>query len=182
LRIAKVLSTAGHPFVVAPVTIVLMGGPRSAAFGIVLIAVAVMLGVIAWRVAKGSWSDYDVSDREQRHGFYPIALAIVTACTLASWLLGLPLGFVRALVAVIAMLITGAILTRWTKVSLHMMIDAFCTAVVVIVNPLAAVILALLTLAVGWSRVVLRRHTFAQVALGAVIGATTGEIVTLVNR
>lgn len=176
-RVAAILSIIGHPFILTPATVALMAGPRSIAAGIALAIVIVMLAVIARRVAAGRWSDYDVSDVQQRHGFYPIALTIVGVAALASWGFHQPPRMIRGMVVAEAMLIVGAVLTRWTKVSLHVMIGAFCVANVATESVAVACGLALLVIAVGWSRVVLQRHTVVQVIAGALIGVVAGAFV-----
>ena len=181
LRIATVLSIVGHPFVVMPATVALTVRPLKVALAIALLTVIAMLAVIARRVRRGEWSDYDVSDPRQRHGFYPIALSIVGAAALACWLLAAPAGLVRAMIVALAVLALAGLLTRWTKVSLHMLIDTFCVVTLASMDLRAAAALALLVVAVGWSRVALRRHTIAQVLLGVVLGAIGGVVLGVLN-
>jgi membrane-associated phospholipid phosphatase len=181
MRVASILSLVGHPFVLVPLTIAFMVRPAKLAIAIATCMVVAMLAVIAWRVASGRWSDYDVSDAQQRHGFYPVALLIVIVTTIVSWLLHMPPGFLRGMFVAIGMLATGAVLTRYTKVSLHVMIGAFCATILSTVDIRAALLVGLLVLAVAWSRVVLRRHTVTQVILGAIMGGAFGVLLIVVN-
>ncbi|HWS72916.1 MAG TPA: hypothetical protein VN605_12425 [Thermoanaerobaculia bacterium] len=179
LRLANVLSIVGHPFVLVPATVALTVRTR-VAVAIALVAMAAMLAVIARRVKRGEWSDYDVSDPRQRYGLYPVALAIVGASAIACWALSAA-GLARGMAAAFAVLAVGAVLTRWTKVSLHMLIGTFCVVTLAGMDLRAAAALALLVAAVGWSRVALRRHTVAEVLLGGVVGAAGGVVLVVVN-
>lgn len=182
MRVASLLSLIGHPFVLVPLTVAFMVRPARLAIAIAMCMVVAMLAVIAWRVTSGRWSDYDVSDAQQRHGFYPIALVIVIVTTIVSWLLHMPAGFLRGMLVAIGMLATGALLTRRTKVSLHVMIGAFCATILSTVDLRAALLVGLLVVAVAWSRVALRRHTVPQVVLGAILGGAFGVLLVVVNR
>jgi membrane-associated phospholipid phosphatase len=180
-RVAAIVSIVGHPFVLAPLTIAFMVRPARIAVTIALCMVGAMLCVIAWRVATGRWSDYDVSDPQQRHGFYPVALVIVAVSTAASWFLHMPMGFIRAMVIVELLLATSAVFTRYTKVSLHVLFGAFCAVIVSSDDLRVGLLGGLLVLAIGWSRVVLGRHSIAQVWIGAVLGGVFGALLVLLN-
>ncbi len=67
----------------------------------------------------------------------------------------------------------AAITLRW-KVSVHSAITAGAVAVLAAVYGPWAGLLAPLVVLVGWSRVRLRCHTAAQVAVGALVGAGVG--------
>lgn len=181
LRIAAALSIIGHPFVVVPCTVALTVRPARPAVGIALVTVIAMLAVIARQVAAGRWSDYDVSDQKQRHGFYPWALGIVAAGALVSWWARLPIGFVRAMAVAFGVIAIAAVLTRWTKVSLHALLGAFCAVIASGIDVRAAVALGVLVLLVGWSRVALKRHRVGEVVLGIVLGALGGGVIVFLG-
>ena len=56
---------------------------------------------------------------------------------------------------------------------LHVAFAAFC-ATIVSLAPAASIAAAMGVIAIAWSRLVLKRHTLAEVALGALIGAAAG--------
>jgi membrane-associated phospholipid phosphatase len=180
-RAATILSVVGHPFVLIPLMVAVTAGSARLAAGIAAVTVLGMLAEIVRRVRSGRWSDHDVSRAEERHSFYPMAIGSVGAGAVAAWLLGVNVGVVRGFVAGVCLLIVGAVLTRWTKVSLHTMFGAFCVVVVVTAGVGLALGFATLVAGVGWSRVVLGRHTVAQVAIGALVGATGGLLLVVLN-
>jgi membrane-associated phospholipid phosphatase len=182
LRVAATLSLVGHPFVIVPATIGLLMWPSKAALVIALLMVIAMLAVIARRVKAGQWTDYDVSNPEQRRSFYPMALTVVAASAIASWLLRMPGSLVLGMVSGFVLLAVGAFLTRSTKVSLHMLIGMFCAVIVTAFDIRLGVPLTLLIVTVAWSRVALGRHTPVQVLLGALVGGIVGMAFVALNE
>jgi membrane-associated phospholipid phosphatase len=75
------------------------------------------------------------------------------------------------------------LITFWWKISLHA--SSVASAVTLLATLYGTVVLPayLLVVAVGWSRVVLRRHTIAQVVAGTLLSiALTILIVTIRNK
>jgi membrane-associated phospholipid phosphatase len=180
-RVATILSIVGHPFVLVPITVAVTARSVRLAAIIATATVLGMLLTIARRVRAGRWSDHDVSDAEERHSFYPMAIGSVGGGAAVAWLLGVPAGVVRGFAVGVGLLVVGALLTRWTKVSLHMMFGAFCVVTLTMAGAGVATGLAVLVAGVGWSRVALGRHTVAQVVTGVLVGAFAGLALILIN-
>jgi hypothetical protein len=183
-RLAVSLSALGSPFVLLPVTVFLVSlrtaSPAGAlAFGGALAAlgIAPLLLVIRHKVRTGRWSDHDVSDRSHRREFYPVAMLVTASTAVGMWLLGAAAIVVRGVLVVLVLLIVGAALGRWSKISLHTSIGAFCTVTLVTVSMWVAGAALLFATAVGWARSRLRRHTVWQVLSGAALGAAAGLLV-----
>ena len=178
--IARWVSIILHPFVTVGVMVGTAAARRSAgealrSVAVVMLFTVIPLAVLMWRqVRQGRWQNADASNRAERPILY-ISGGIAVAALLGYALLVRPQGsMVRGIAATLGMFVVCAVATRWIKVSLHM---AFAT--------LAAVTLALLRSPVGfvlllalpvlaWSRLMLQRHTRAEVALGTLIGAAAG--------
>lgn len=132
---------------------------------------AVPYGVIWLGVRRGRLTDHHIGRREQRRT--PLLLG------LASVLVGIVLlivsGAPRPLTAmVVAMFVVGAGVTavnHYWKLSVHAAVAAGSVAVLVLVFGPVLLVGVLLVALVGWSRVVLRDHTVAQVVAGALVGA-----------
>ena len=133
-RLAVALSVAGHPFTLIPCTVALIARPAWLGVAIALTAVATMFAVIAWRVAKGQWSNFDVSDPGQRRGFYAVAIAILATSTVVGWWLGLPPSAIRGFVVALGSAGDRRRAGARTHVSLHMLFGAFCAVLVAGVN------------------------------------------------
>ncbi len=135
-----------------------------------------MLAVTAIRVRRGTWSDFDVSDRSQRSGLYRVGLPLTLIAAFVLARTGASSGVLRGTWIVAAMLLAGLMLGTFLKTSLHMMFAAYCAVLIVEQYPLSAPALVALLLALGWSRRVLDRHTLLEVIAGTVIGLIGGVI------
>lgn len=180
-RLASALSVAGHPFVLVPITVAL--ATRAAWAGVALAALTslALLALISHRVRRGRWSDHDVSDHGQRHSFYPLAIAVVATSAVLAWWVGVAPGLLRGFGMAVCLLVAAAGVTRWTKVSLHTMLGAFCASALVGSGAGIALAFGALVACVGWSRVALGRHTLGQVVIGGVMGCLGGAILAVLN-
>jgi membrane-associated phospholipid phosphatase len=72
-----------------------------------------------------------------------------------------------------ALVLAALLVARWVKVSLHAAFAAFATILLWPIT-LAVVGGVLVTVAVVWSRLVLRRHVVADVIAGLLLGVAAG--------
>ena len=183
-RLAVLLSTLGHPFVLLPLTVLLVSmRTASPAWALALavalasVAIAPLALLIRHKVRTGRWSDHDVSDRSHRREFHAIAIFVTAGSGVGFWLLGAPGVVVRGIFVVLLLLIVARTVSRWSKISLHTSIGAFCTVTLVAVNMWVAGGALILATAVGWARIWLERHTLWQVLGGAALGVAGGLVV-----
>jgi len=183
-RLAVIISWVGHPlvFVTISVGIVLAtqlaSGRAIGLIGALFLAVIAPTGVLLFLgVRSGRWGDADVSVREERKRFYPIAIPLSAFGTIVMWLANAPRYILRGGMITLLLLITAAITNQWLKISLHTLFATYCTVILFRVNFFygsGALVLAAL---VFWSRLFLSRHTMAEnisgVALGVIGGITT---------
>ena len=71
---------------------------------------------------------------------------------------------------VLSLLVAAAFCNRWLKVSLHAAFAAFTVVSLWNVSLWAAGLVLVLAVAIGWSRVVLGRHSLPEVLAGAGLG------------
>lgn len=188
---ARAISTVAHPVVLPLVTLAVLTylAHRSVADAARLVLAAVAIGIVPIgllvlvQVARGRWSDMDVSVRRQRYVLYPLGIACMLAAVYAFIYLGAPLVAVRAAVGLVAANVVNALINFGYKVSAHAATAALCAAVLWLAAPatVIAVVVTVAALLVGWSRVVLARHTVGQVALGWVVGAVCGALAMLLS-
>jgi membrane-associated phospholipid phosphatase len=137
-----------------------------------------MLFFIHRRVRAGVFADTQVSVREQRHIVYALGAVCTTAYVVAVYTLDSPLELKATLMALFATgLVAMAINLFLSKVSIHTGGMAGLVTVLIILfgrNALPAVLLVPL---VGWSRIVLGRHTIQQVVAGALTAITVTTVV-----
>ena len=132
-------------------------------------AVLLILGV-----RFGRWRDADVSVREERKRFYPVAIPLSAIGTLITWWMGAPRYILRGGIVTLLLLVVAAIANLRFKLSLHTLFAAFCTLVLLRVNTIYGGMALVLTALIFWSRLFLVRHTFAETAGGLLLGIAGG--------
>ena len=124
---------------------------------------------IIYHVKTKKYTDTDVSDRKQRMGFY-----FFIAASILTYLTFVYLRYERTdfvLIFLLILLIAMQISNYFIKSSMHTALNLFVAALMVTINPLYGLIWLGITIAVGFSRIVLKRHTRAEVLSGAVISS-----------
>lgn len=131
--------------------------------------------VVAIQVLRRKWTDLDVSVRRQRYALYPLGIACMLALTGTLSYIGAPSVVVRSALAFGLANIVDGVINFVYKVSAHATGAAACAVIFWVTVPASLWALPLLAtiaaLLVGWSRVVLKRHTIGQVLLGWAVGA-----------
>lgn len=137
-----------------------------AALFVCVLPLFVLLGL----VRLGKVTDHHVSNRKQRAPVLLMALGSVVAGLVVLQAAGAPRSVMVMVLAIVAGIIVLAAVSPFWKMSGHA--AAVSSAAVISVLMLGPVWLALVLLipAVGWSRVVLRAHTVAQVVAGSLFG------------
>jgi hypothetical protein len=181
VTLARWLSIVLHPFVMIGVMVGTAAAARQTAGevvrGVATVALftIVPMAVLMWhQVRRGSWENADASNRAERPILYAV-LGTALVVLLAYLLVVRSHSFmVRGVVTTLGMLAVCGAATRWVKVSLHMAFAALAaTALVLMRAPVGYALLLALPLLV-WSRLILRRHTPVEAALGTLIGAGAG--------
>ena len=183
-RIATIVSWAGHPLVFVTISVGIVLATQLASrraiglIGALFLAVIAPTGVLLFLgVRSGRWRDADVSVREERKRFYPIAIPLSALGTIVMWLANAPRYILRGGVITLLLLIAAAVTNHWSKVSLHTLFATYCTVILFRVNLFCGSAALILAGLVFWSRLFLSRHTISEnlsgVALGAVGGIAT---------
>lgn len=175
--VAWTVSTLGHPFVLVLAYVLaasLRELPAADALGITALVFAIgilpMLVYLGWLVRSGR-SNFDVSIREQRRPVYRLGLVLGLVLIAVFFGLGAPPETFVALGLGLALVVVGSIINRRLKVSLHSAFAAWTAVAFACLDPRFTLPAALLALAVAVSRLVLRRHTPAEVTAGLLLGA-----------
>ena len=182
-RLATIVSWIGHPLVFVTISVAIVVGTQLATtnalsvLATLLLAVVAPIGVLLFLgVRSGRWTDADVSVREQRKHFYPVAIPLSAVGTIVMWLTGAPRYILRGGVVTLLLLIICAVINLRFKLSLHTLFATYCATVLFrigVVCGLAALALAAL---VFWSRLFLARHTLAETLVGVAIGFFGGIV------
>jgi membrane-associated phospholipid phosphatase len=180
--VARWISIIIHPIVYPLVTLAIIidvatHGDLNLSFRFLLLALALtslpVTLLVGYQVARGHWTDLDVSMRKQRYFLYPFGLAGLILLAFAFKWLGAPAVAVKAAVASVLANLTDGVINFWYKVSAHTTSAAVCATLLTILVPTLAVPSILAAVAVAWSRVELGRHTVGQVILGLGVGVAS---------
>ena len=177
---ARMLSIVGHPAVLMPAAVAAAASragqpPRLLAVAVgTALAVAVIVGLYSVRqVRAGRWAHIDASHPRERAQLNVLLALLLGGAALLLLLSGQPLPVaLGALLAALPVLL-AQLLRRRLKVSLHAAFAAFAAALLW-PHPVGTLVLGLLALGVAWSRLVLRRHSLAEVATGLLLGLACG--------
>jgi membrane-associated phospholipid phosphatase len=180
VRTARALSLLGHPGLLVPVAVAVAASRSGVppqwlpvALGTAVV-IAVLIGLYSlWQVGAGRWAHIDASNPHERQQLNLFLGVLLGGATALLWLLGQPVPLMLGPALAAAMVGVTHLLRRHLKVSLHAAFAVFSLALVW-PHALLTPALALLAAAVGWSRLVLRRHTPNEVVLGLLLGACGG--------
>lgn len=180
-RIATLISTIGHPFLLLPLVLSLLtlrqGGFQNAWPTLASIwgGMLLMTLFLVYRKRKGLISNWDVSVRSQRGKsiYRPILILIMVAAALLYYF---KQPFVGQTLVFGLFMATCFIINSKVKISQHTAIAAYLSLLLLPVNLTAGLILLVATPFIAWSRVVLGRHQPLEVAIGGVVGAVFGAL------
>jgi len=176
-RTARWLTEAFQPPVVVSIQLLVSpltedGFPGTMVYGALAAVFVCVLPLILLLVLVrlGKVTDHHVSDRKQRAPVLLMALGSILAGRLVLEAAGAPRSVVAMVLAVVGGVVVLAAVSPFWKMSGHAAAISCSTVIAVLMLGPAWAPLLLLVPAVGWSRVVLRAHTVAQVVAGSLFG------------
>lgn len=120
-------------------------------------------------VRTGRLSDLDISRRSERAGPFLFGIISVGAGLLVLSLVHGPKDLVTALILTAISAVFMMVTTLWWKISIHASSMAGAATMLTALYGIVLLPSFLLLILVSWSRVVLRRHTIAQVVVGSLL-------------
>ncbi|AUZ36319.1 phosphatidic acid phosphatase [Arthrobacter sp. PGP41] len=176
-RVARWLTEVFQPPVVVGIQLLISpmtqpGFPGTIGYGALaaLFVCVLPLFLLLLLVRMGKVTDHHVSDRRQRAPVLLMALACILAGLLVLDAAGAPQSVVAMVLAVVAGVVVLAAVSPFWKISGHAAAMSSSAVIAVLMLGPAWLPLLLLVPAVGWSRVVLRAHSRAQVIAGSLFG------------
>jgi membrane-associated phospholipid phosphatase len=176
-RAARWITETFQPPVVVTVQLLISplteaGFPGTMAYGALaaLFVCVIPLLLLLVLVRLGKVTDHHVSDRRQRAPVLLMALASSVAGLLVLNAVGAPESVIAMVLGVVGGVVVLAGVSPFWKVSGHAAAISSSSVIAVLMLGPAWLPLLVLIPAVGWSRVVLRAHTLAQVIAGSLFG------------
>jgi membrane-associated phospholipid phosphatase len=179
IRTAKLFSILGHPLLTIPLLVGLTVFHR---LGHALWIVALLVGLVILPISvhmyrstkKGAYTNFDVSDRRQRKSWYLIVILLVVLLLGVLYLMQAPLPVQRGSQIMAGLLLAALLANRFLKVSLHVALNVFLLFLLLPFGSTVALSFCAFIIAVSWSRIVLGRHTLAEVVAGILLGSVFG--------
>jgi hypothetical protein len=174
----RLVSVVTHPFIVSAIATLISADLHHASPILfrALVIILTLLGLVAvgfalWQVRTGRWKHIDAVHPVERKVLNIFLAALLLSSSILAWKYfpepELAYGLLTSGVAIVIALV----LARWLKISLH---SCFASLATGILWPSFLALLTGITISavVYWSRLVLKRHTVAELAVGSLIGAT----------
>jgi len=173
---ARLVSVIAHPFILSAGSTLISADAHHASPSLfkVLVLVLVVLGGIAigfalWHVLTGRWKHLDAVEPSERivlNGFLATLLLISSAL---AWRYFPEPELACGLLVSGSAIVIALLISPWLKISLHACFAAIATG---ILWPASYAFLAgaVFSVAAYWSRLVLRRHSVNELAVGSVVG------------
>jgi membrane-associated phospholipid phosphatase len=179
IRIANLASIILNPFLVALAAIVMLAlesRPNIAsalkwALFLAVISLAPVFLIAAYLVRKGKLDSLMSSIRQQRTEIYLLGGAIIAVDYVILRAINAPPLLTAVLGTAMILVLIFMCINFWWKISIHAALVAGVTTVMVILYGWVAMTAVLLVLLTGWSRIVLKEHTPAQVIAGTVLSS-----------
>jgi membrane-associated HD superfamily phosphohydrolase len=187
MRLAKTISIIGHPLLLGSSYVVLMSFHNLP----VQTAMAVSLSVIClvtipiifnnWRkTKKGLYTNFDVSDQQQRKGFYPFAITLFVILLLVFWIFDFPIEVISKSLVFFVMVLLMALINLRLKASMHAGIAFYIAISVFSIGLWPGLFLLGLAILISWSRLVMQRHSGLELIVGGFVGIVFGWLSLIV--
>jgi membrane-associated phospholipid phosphatase len=175
-RIGRIISQIFHPTINGFAAFLLVGATAPSLptirYGLMWAAICIATIIIPpaayfyFRLFKGDFSDDDVSRRSERTGLYIAALLSTVFGSIVLYQFGLPVIFLRLVVAAVGVTFVCMLINfRW-KISVHSASIATLSTLATFFLHGVGLIFWLCALAVGWARIRTGNHTPLQVLAG----------------
>jgi hypothetical protein len=174
-----------NPFLISVVLILLLsfratsGVLDALKWSLILVAISILpvCSVIVYLARKGKIDGVFTAVREQRTRIYLVATVWAVADCVVLYYLKAPPELLAAAVAGLSATVIFMCVNMWWKISLHTAFVAALATMLVFLYGWVALLVVVLVLFMFWVRVELRRHSLAQVVVGAILAALVVSVV-----
>lgn len=177
LKIAKAISFIGHPLLTIPLFVAVMMFAfedfERASLNSALIIGCIFLPLILRMHIKsknGTYTNFDVSDRIQRKTLFTFIIPFMIVVTVILFITSPASNFSLSVLFATILVIISQIVNMFVKSSLHVSLNIYLSALIMTIDHRIGIAVFLFSGLIAWSRIVLGRHTWKQVAFGSCIG------------
>lgn len=186
--IAKFISFIGHPLLTIPlfvaVVMFLFEDFLKALLISLIIIGCIFLPLSLWMYIKsknGTYSNFDVSDRKQRFSLFYLAITLLLLAITLLYLTGQSSKLLISVAFGLVVTLVSQIVNWYVKSSLHVSLNIYLAFLVLPINLYMALFFLLMTILIGWSRIILGRHTLKEVFFGAAIGVAVSLLMVYIE-
>jgi len=129
---------------------------------------------IVFNVKRGVYSNYDVSNQKQRRSLYVFSLCIIILILTGLFYFKEPAFIIGGTLAAFLLLLASYLVNMKLKCSLHTSFAVFIAISFIPLNIYWSLGLFFFALILGWSRLILKRHTIQEVLVGGLLGTLVG--------
>jgi hypothetical protein len=182
-QLASIVSIIGHPLLTIPIfAIVVLFNYENFYNAVVISALIITCVFIPITVKmysgskKGTYTNFDVSDKNERQSWYIIVLGLLLILSLILFLTNQPQAIRWNILFFFLLLLISKLLNYYIKSSLHVSLNVFLAFLIIPFNLTFGIIFLVFVLCISWSRIVLKRHTLREVIYGGIVGSLIGFV------
>ena len=187
-KIAQIISVAGHPLLTIPLFVVIVTFTledfRKAFITSTIIIGGFFIPLILrlyLKSRKGSYTNFDVSDRIQRKSIFFFIIPILSVVTFIAFLTDQSINLCLSLLFGLTLVAVSQVVNLTIKSSMHVSFHIYLSFLIMTLNPFIGIIAFLITIPIAWSRIVLGRHSLKEVLIGGLLGVLAGLCVIYVE-
>lgn len=180
-QFAKFVSIVGHPLLTASLFTIYVTYQQLPFRNAILISGLLIGGVVlpvSWlsyrKVRQGQFTNFDVSDQKQRSRFYPLVIGLLGGATGCLFATNQPQPFCYGMLFALFLIGSSYLINFFSKASLHTSLSFFLAWAMALINPVLGIAMILFSFLIAFSRLLLKRHTFVEIIIGAFLGLATG--------
>jgi len=134
----------------------------------ILLLLIIPIAIWIYRnVKKGNYTNMDVSNRKQRHSLYIFIIVATIVFLVVDYFLHREIDWTILMLCIL--LILMQVSNFFIKSSMHTSLNIYVAALFFAINPMIGIFWFLLSVVIGITRIILKRHTPQEVISGAVI-------------
>jgi membrane-associated phospholipid phosphatase len=182
-KIATYISIIGHPLLTIPLFIIITlfsqeSFERAVWISVLFIAgIFIPLAIKMYRnTKKGTYTNFDVSDKSQRQYWYLFAILLLVIVTVILFVTDQPSTIRWGTLSALLLLIASTLLNYAIKSSLHVSYNILLAFFAMPMSVVSGMIILLLIIPIAWSRYTLKLHTLKELLSGAVLGLCAGLV------